>query len=120
VRRLAARIGAARQMAYHTAVAAIAVAPLLLVDRGEVSGRALAYLVVAGATIGATSGLLFTLGLRRIGSARAAVLTFLEPIVAVAIGATVFGEELRPTAALGGAMVLGAGVWVARAAVQRR
>jgi drug/metabolite transporter (DMT)-like permease len=118
VRRLAMRIGAIRQMAYHTAVAAIAVAPLAWGHVLDITGTDLARLVAGGVTVGATAGVIFTIGLRRIGSARAAILAFIEPIVAVVIGATVFGEALRPIAALGGVMVLGAGVWVARSAVQ--
>jgi DME family drug/metabolite transporter len=57
----------------------------------------------------------FTVGLLRIGSARAAVLAFMEPIVAVAVGVLVWGEPLRPLAMVGGALVLGAGIQVARA-----
>jgi drug/metabolite transporter (DMT)-like permease len=54
--------------------------------------------------------------LTRIGSARAAILTFIEPIVAVALGVIVWGEPLHPTAMIGGALVLGAGVQVVRKA----
>ena len=66
-------------------------------------------------TIGAVSGIVFVVGLERIGAARAAILTFAEPLVAVAVGALVWGEPLRPLAAVGGALVLGAGIHVARA-----
>ena len=58
----------------------------------------------------------FTLGLLRIGSARAAVLTFIEPVVAVGVGAAVWHEPLSPIALIGGALVLGAGIQVARKA----
>ena len=51
-----------------------------------------------------------------IGSARTAVLTFIQPVVAVLIGAVVWGEALHPIAMLGGAWVLGAGLQVARKA----
>jgi probable blue pigment (indigoidine) exporter len=54
-------------------------------------------------------------GLVRIGAARAAVLTFAEPLVAVIVGWVAFGEALSVWAAAGGALVLGAGVAVARA-----
>ena len=73
--------------------------------------------IAAGAVvIGAGCGVAFTAGLLRIGSARAAVLTFLEPVVAVIVGATVWGEPLGAQAVLGGALVLGAGLQVARQA----
>ena len=57
---------------------------------------------------------MFVVGLARVGSARAAVLTFAEPLVAVAVGALAWGEALHPLAAVGGAMILGAGIHVAR------
>jgi drug/metabolite transporter (DMT)-like permease len=72
-------------------------------------------LLAAGATtIGAMSGVVFIAGLQRIGAARTAVLTFAEPLVAVAVGALVWHEPLRPIAAIGGVLVLGAGIHVAR------
>ena len=84
---------------------------------GHGHARATSALLGAGAaTIGAVSGIVFVVGLTRIGSARAAVLTFAEPLVAVAVGALVWDEPLHPLAALGGALVLGAGIHVARKA----
>jgi len=44
------------------------------------------------------------------------VLTFAEPIVAVGCGVLVWGEALHPIAALGAAMILGAGIYVSRRA----
>jgi drug/metabolite transporter (DMT)-like permease len=81
-----------------------------------VSGEALAWIGAGAVTIGALSGLVFIIGLTRVGSARGAVLTFAEPLVAVTVGALVWEEPLHATAALGGAMVLGAGIHVARKA----
>lgn len=115
-RRIAARIGAARAMAYHALLAAAALAPLLAGHLGEITPHALGLLVGGAATIGAASGIVFAVGLTRIGSARTAVLTFLEPIVAVAVGAIVWDEPLHPIAMLGGVLVLGAGIQVARKA----
>jgi len=117
VRKLASRIGAAKQMGYHTALAAVVAIPFAAVHADQLDGRSLVYLAAGGVLNGAVAGVLFTLGLRRISSATAAVLTFIEPIVAVAIGAAMFDEPVHAIAALGGAMVVGAGIWVARAAV---
>lgn len=114
VRRVAARIGAARAQSYHSLIAGVAMAPMLI--GAALTGHQLALLVAGGATVGAIAGVVFALGLVRIGSARTAILTFMEPIVAVALGALVWGEPLHPTALLGGAMVIGAGVRVARQA----
>jgi drug/metabolite transporter (DMT)-like permease len=114
VRRLVVRIGAPRAMAYHSLIAAAAMAPLVVGRLGAVSAYDLWLLVAGAATIGAGSGIAFAIGLARIGSARSAVLTFAEPLVAVAVGALVWDEPLHPLAMLGGAFVLGAGIEVAR------
>ncbi len=116
VRRLAARIGAARAMAYHSLLAAAITAPLGLAWYGRATPRALALLALGGIVVGTGAGIAFVTGLGRIGSARAAVLTFAEPLVAVAVGALVWGQELHPIAAVGGALVLAAGLHVARQA----
>ena len=118
VRRLAERVGAQRAMSYHSLIAAVLLAPLLLIDHGyaAVSRDDLLLLAAGAATIGAGSGIVFAIGLMRIGSARAAVLTFAEPLVAVAVGALVWKEPLHALAAIGGLMVLGAGIHVAREA----
>jgi DME family drug/metabolite transporter len=114
-RRLAVRIGAPRAMSYHALVAGVALAPLVIAH-GAVTGRQFAIMAGGGAILGAAGGTVFTIGLMRIGSARAAVLTFLEPVVAVVVGVLVWGEQLRPAAMLGGVLVLGAGIQVARKA----
>lgn len=116
VKRLAERIGAARAMSYHSLIAAVATAPLLALHGGEIAVRGVGILAIGAMTIGAGSGVLYAIGLVRIGSARAAVLTFAEPLVAVAVGVLAWHEPLRWTAALGGALVLGAGIYVARSA----
>ncbi|MEO8701203.1 MAG: DMT family transporter [Kofleriaceae bacterium] len=116
VRRLALRIGATKAMAYHSLIAAVILAPLGLLHAGEVTAPDLALLVTGAITIGAISGVVFAIGLARIGSARTAVLTFAEPLVAVAVGVLVWEEPLHPLAIAGGAMVLGAGIHVARKA----
>jgi drug/metabolite transporter (DMT)-like permease len=103
-------------MAYHSLLAAAIAAPLLVGHVHAIAATDVALLALGGITIGAGSGIVFAIGLVRIGAARAAVLTFAEPIVAVAIGALVWGEPLRPLAAVGGALVLGAGIYVARRA----
>ena len=116
LRRLSQRIGAVKAMAYHSLIAAALVAPFAIAKLGTITRADGVRLAIGAATIGAGSGVVFALGLQRIGSARAAVLTFAEPLVAVAIGALVWREPLHPIAAVGGALVLGAGVYVARRA----
>ncbi len=69
-------------------------------------------LVAAGVTIGAASGIAFIRGLRLIPTAHSAVLTFLEPIVALALGVLALGEPLEPRAILGALAIVAAGVFV--------
>jgi drug/metabolite transporter (DMT)-like permease len=114
VRRLVERIGAPRAMSYHALLGAAAMAPFAAGGLDRVTRDDLALLGAGATTIGAVSGVMFLVGLARIGAARAAVLTFAEPLVAVAVGALVWEEPLHPLAALGGAMVLGAGIHVTR------
>jgi drug/metabolite transporter (DMT)-like permease len=114
VRRLAERIGPAHAMSYHSAIAAVVMLPFAVSGFATVTWFDIGLVSAGAATIGAMSGVLFVHGLGRIGSARAAVLTFAEPLVAVAVGALVWDEPLRPLAIAGGALVLGAGIHVAR------
>ncbi|HUJ57728.1 MAG TPA: EamA family transporter [Kofleriaceae bacterium] len=114
VRRLAGRIGATRAMAYHALVAAAVLAPVAASGLRDVTPGALALLAAGGATIGAGAGIAFVTGLVRIGSARAAVLAYAEPLVAVGVGVAVWHEPLHAIAALGAALVIAAGIHVAR------
>jgi drug/metabolite transporter (DMT)-like permease len=114
VRRLALRIGPARVMSYHSALAAVVMLPFAVSGLATVSWSDVGLLAAGATTIGAMSGVVFIAGLQRIGAARTAVLTFAEPLVAVAVGALVWHEPLRPIAAIGGVLVLGAGIHVAR------
>lgn len=69
-------------------------------------------LIVAGLTIGAASGIAFIRGLRLIPTPHSAVLTFLEPIVALALGVLVLGEALEARAILGALTIVAAGIFV--------
>lgn len=115
VKRLAERVGATRAMSYHSLLAAVLLAPLLLLDHPPLEVRSVGLVIIAAVTLGALSGVVFVHGLTQISSARAAVLTYAEPLVAVAVGALVWGEPLSPLAAVGGALVLASGLYVARA-----
>jgi drug/metabolite transporter (DMT)-like permease len=116
VRQLVVRIGAPSAMAYHALLAAVVMAPLVLGHTAELTVPALGLLAAGAVSIGATSGIVFGIGLARIGSSRAAVLAFAEPLVAVAVGVLAWGERLRPVAALGAALVVAAGIHVSRQA----
>lgn len=117
VRRLADSIGVARALSYHSFLAAILLAPMLLtVPLSLVTPRGFALLAVGSMTIGATSGMIYVAGLRRVGSSRSGVLTFAEPLVAVLVGILIWGEPATLPMLAGGALVLAAGLWVIRGA----
>ncbi len=117
VRRLAARVGVARAMSYHSLLAAVFLAPMLLtVSFTAVTLSGLAYLLAGSLTVGAAAGVLYVAGLTRIGASRSGVLTFAEPLVAVLVGILVWNEPATLAMLAGGALVLFAGAWVIRGA----
>lgn len=72
----------------------------------HVDGRGLAWLCLGAVGPGATAGLLFVWGLRRVPASHASTLTLLEPLVAVVIAAAVLHETVTVTSMLGGAIIL--------------
>lgn len=116
VRRLATRIGTLRAISYHSLIGALITLPLALPYVTRVTGPAFGWLAAGAILLGVGSNTLFIGGLQRIGSGRTAVLTFAEPLVAVAIGVLVWNQPFGPIAVVGGALVLAAGLHVARQA----
>ena len=69
---------------------------------------------------GALAMFTFLAGLRRIGAARAAIVSMLEPVVTVALSALVLGEGLSPLQMLGGVAVVAGGLAAMLPALGRR
>jgi drug/metabolite transporter (DMT)-like permease len=113
-KRLGDRIGAARVIGLHSFVAAALLLPAVFIGGGEPTPRGVGIIVVGAILPGAMAGLVFVRGLMRIGSARAAVLTFFEPLVAVLVGWLVWAEPVGVSALGGAALIVGAGVYVSR------
>lgn len=105
-KRLSLRFTPEEQLVYHGALSALilvglaANAPLPTI-RGAV------LLVLAGALVGVSAAVLFVRGLARVPAEHASVLTLIEPVTAVAVGAFAFGERPGAGALAGGALVLG-------------
>ncbi len=111
------RIGDALTGAQVMAIHGIVATPLLMAVTSADAWRhaapgTLGVAVAAGFTIGAGSGVAFVSGLRFIPTVHGAVLTFLEPIVALALGVGVLGEILTAQAFVGALVVVAAGVIV--------
>ena len=114
VRRLGQRIGAARAVSYHSMGSAVLMAPFAIAAGGSPTVGGLAWLTVGAILTGAIAGAAFVWGVARIGAARAAMLSYLEPLVAVAVGALAWHEPLGRFALVGGALVIASGLYVAR------
>lgn len=71
------------------------------------------WVVAGGVLCGLTGNILFNTGLRRIPTAATGALTYMEPLTATLVGWLFFHEALGSLGLLGGALVLGLGIWVA-------
>jgi drug/metabolite transporter (DMT)-like permease len=84
--------------------------------RGDVPStpRAYAALITLGVVQTAIAGFIFLGGLRRVRTDHAAIFTYIEPVSAVVFAALFLGEALTWTTIVGGALVVGGGLVVAR------
>lgn len=115
-KRVGPRFPAEEQLVYHAILSAVLLALFAwIVGAPLPSLRGAAIVAGASVFIGALGGLLFLQGLKRIPAEHAGMLTFLEPITAVLIAWIFFGEQPGLPAAIGGAMVVSAGVLAIRA-----
>lgn len=76
------------------------------------SGKAIGSLLALGLVCTAVAFLAFYALIAEAGAGRAALITYLNPIVAVLLGVLVLGEDLTPATAAGTALIL-AGSWLA-------
>jgi drug/metabolite transporter (DMT)-like permease len=116
-RRAIPRFGSVTANVYATSAGALLLVPVSFLDGGwtplfhapvQALG-AIAYLAVIGTVLAFVA---FYEGVRMIGSARASSFALLVPIFGVASAVLVLHEPLRPSLAVGGAVVL-AGLWLA-------
>lgn len=104
-------------MVYMTAewsVAAVLLAPAVVLLPGPSTATEWVSLALLGIGSTALTGIMFVSALRWVRADRAATLTYLEPTSAVVFAAIFLGEPLTAATIAGGALVLGAGVLVAR------
>jgi drug/metabolite transporter (DMT)-like permease len=88
------------------AVLAAATGELSHIDPSHVSGRsllALLYLIGPGSLIGVSC---YVIALRRLPTATVSTYAYVNPVVAVGLGALLLGEHLTLVTLLGGAVVL--------------
>jgi drug/metabolite transporter (DMT)-like permease len=96
------------EMAFYHGVLAVLVLALLVDPAawGQVGLRGAAWLVAGAVGPGATCGLLFVWGLRRVHASHASNLTLLEPLVATLAASIAFHERLGVGAVAGGGLIL--------------
>ena len=100
-------------MAGALAIASIALTPAAIAapPSGALSGDAVISVIVLGVLCTATAFVLFGALVAEVGPGRAAVITYVAPVVAVALGVAVLGE--RPGAgAIAGLLLIIAGSWL--------
>jgi drug/metabolite transporter (DMT)-like permease len=73
----------------------------------DLDARAVSFLALASVGPGALAGLAFVWGLRGMPAAHASTLTLLEPLVSIALAASLLGERIGVNALAGGALILG-------------
>ena len=110
-KRLLADFSAPEVLSYHCAISALLVLPFA----GPMPhARAFLWSPAAGALLlGACGAALFYAGLKLIPASRAAVLTYLEPLVAALVGVFAFSEPLGLSGLAGGALIVAGGAIVA-------
>ncbi|MFO0708472.1 MAG: DMT family transporter [Sandaracinus sp.] len=113
-RKLTLEIGTAATLGVHAAGALLLLLPLAGMELLEVEATDLPYLLFAGLVPGALAGIAFLRGSAAIGSARAAVLAFVEPVIACVVGFAAFGERLSLWSIAGAVLVLAGGLLVSR------
>jgi drug/metabolite transporter (DMT)-like permease len=105
-------------MVIEYTVASIILLPIAVVlysaGRGPTGVRSYVALAILGIVHTAVAGIIFLGGLRQVRTDRAAILTYAEPVSAVAFAALFLGEALTWTAVIGGTMVVLGGLRVSR------
>jgi drug/metabolite transporter (DMT)-like permease len=90
----------------------IAIATTPVWPQGATGWIAVAMIAVVSTVIAMVC---FFIGLQRLGAADAATLSTLEPVVTFVLAAIYLGEAILPNQILGGAVILGAVIWLTRA-----
>jgi len=101
-------------MGASLAVAAVVLAPLAALSHPShgLTASALAAMVALAVVCTALAFVVFTILILEVGPSRASVVTYINPVVAVALGTVILGERPGPGALIGLVAIL-AGSWIA-------
>lgn len=109
-KRMGNRFTAEEQLVWHSVVSALLLGAVAVVWRAPLpDAHGMRLVLLAGAIVGASAGLLFLYGLRRIPAEHAGMLCFLEPLTAVIVAWLAWHETPGTIAMLGGILVAAAG-----------
>jgi drug/metabolite transporter (DMT)-like permease len=103
------------------AAAGAASGALMLISGPKLPTTSTGWVDIAAIVVVATiiPVVMFLAGLERVGPTNAAMLSTLEPVVTVALGALLLGETLKPITLLGGALILIAVIVLAQHELRR-
>ncbi len=113
-KRLSRSFQASELIVYHMPSSLVLLALLVPHGAWTLSSEGLTWLVAGALGPGALAGVVFVRGLSVVPTARASVLTLLEPLTALTIAAFAWGESLGVRGLFGGAAILTAGYFVVR------
>ncbi len=112
---IASAFSPSEAMFWHGVVATPLLAALVPGDAWTtMDPRAVGFLALVAIGPGALAGLVYVWGLRRMPAAHASTICLVEPLVAVFLGAVVYGEPFGVRTVMGGALILGASLVVMR------
>jgi drug/metabolite transporter (DMT)-like permease len=113
LKRHLAKLDQRASMGASLALAAVFLVPAVALDppSAPISGEAIAALIVLGVLCTAAAFVLYGILITEVGAGKALVVTYINPVIAVALGVTILGE--RPGAgAIAGLLLILAGSWL--------
>jgi drug/metabolite transporter (DMT)-like permease len=113
LKRHLAKLDQRASMGASLALAAVFLTPAVALDppTAPISGEAIAALIVLGLLCTAAAFVLYGMLITEVGAGRALVVTYINPVIAVALGVAILGE--RPGAgAIAGLLLILAGSWL--------
>ena len=113
VKRVAADVEPVTIVLYQSLTAAVVLLPAALIADYTLTAAQFGYLALLGVGLTGISGVIYISALRWVPATTAGILSYMEPVSAAVLAAVVLGERLTWGIAVGGAMIVGAGVSVA-------
>jgi drug/metabolite transporter (DMT)-like permease len=111
-KRLMRRFLPVELLVYHSACAALLLLPWAWHALATTELHGILRVGAGGLLLGLGGGLAFYAGLSRVPAPHVGVLTYLEPLVAIAVGAIFFAEAVSPLGGIGGLLIVVAGLGV--------